>query len=62
MDCIVHGVAKNRTRLSNFHFHFGVGLSACACLVDRHGCAGESCEPVFGLGVGACTPPGTLPW
>ena len=21
MDCIVHGVAKSRTRLSNFHFH-----------------------------------------
>ena len=21
MDCIVHGVAKNRTRLSDFHFH-----------------------------------------
>ena len=20
MDCIVHGVAKNQTRLSNFHF------------------------------------------
>ena len=20
IDCIVHGVAKNRTRLSNFHF------------------------------------------
>ena len=23
MDCIVHGVAKSRTRLSPFHFHFG---------------------------------------
>ena len=22
MDCIVHGVAKNRTQLSEFHFHF----------------------------------------
>ena len=22
MDCIVHGVSKSRTRLSNFHFHF----------------------------------------
>ena len=22
MDCIVHGVTKNRTGLSNFHFHF----------------------------------------
>ena len=23
LDCIVHGVAKSRTRLSDFHFHFG---------------------------------------
>ena len=22
IDCIVHGVAKSRTRLSSFHFHF----------------------------------------
>ena len=22
MDCIVHGLAKNTTRLSDFHFHF----------------------------------------
>ena len=22
MDCVVHGVAKNQTRLSNFEFHF----------------------------------------
>ena len=22
MDCIVHGVAKHRTQLSDFHFHF----------------------------------------
>ena len=22
MDCIVHGVAKSQTQLSNFHFHF----------------------------------------
>ena len=21
MDCVVHGVAKSRTRLSNFHFY-----------------------------------------
>ena len=21
MDCIVHGVAKSQTQLSNFHFH-----------------------------------------
>ena len=24
LDCIVHGVEKSRTRLSNFHFHFSV--------------------------------------
>ena len=23
MDCIIHGVTKSRTRLSDFHFHFG---------------------------------------
>ena len=23
MDCVVHGVAKSWTRLSDFHFHFG---------------------------------------
>ena len=22
MDCVVHGVAKSQTRLSDFHFHF----------------------------------------
>ena len=29
MDCIVHGVAKNRTQLSDFHFHLSIlkGLS-----------------------------------
>ena len=26
MDCIVHGVAKSWTRLSDFHFHF-----SCIC-------------------------------
>ena len=24
MDCIIHGVTKNRTQLSDFHFHFSV--------------------------------------
>ena len=24
MDCIVHGVSKSRTRLSDFHFHFSL--------------------------------------
>ena len=26
MDCIVHGVAKSWTQLSNFHFHFSFRL------------------------------------
>ena len=28
MDCIVHGVTKSQTPLSDFHFHFCIGLSA----------------------------------
>ena len=23
MDCIIHGVTKSQTKLSDFHFHFG---------------------------------------
>ena len=34
MDCIVHGVAKSRTRLSNFHFHFLSFLSVTALAYD----------------------------
>ena len=26
MDCVVHGIAKSRTGLSDFHFHFPVVL------------------------------------
>ena len=26
MDCIVHGVAKSQTQLSDFHFHFQKGF------------------------------------
>ena len=29
MDCIVHGVAKNRTQMSDFHFHFLFSLYMC---------------------------------
>ena len=29
MDCVVHGIAKSWTRLSNFNFHF-VGLRCCS--------------------------------
>ena len=28
IDCIVHGVGKSRTRLSDFYFHFPSGPSA----------------------------------
>ena len=28
MDCIVHGVTKSQTRLSDFHFHFHCLLGA----------------------------------
>ena len=28
MDCIVHGIAKSQTPLSDFHFHFLVSLMA----------------------------------
>ena len=48
MDCIVHGVVKNRTRLSDCHFHVSgvraqqlactearlIGCSVCPCLVE----------------------------
>ena len=33
MDCIVHGVTKSRTQLSNFAFHF----SFMSCLKSHHG-------------------------
>ena len=32
MDCLVHGLAKSQTRLSNFDFHFPK--------VQRKGCTG----------------------
>ena len=33
MDCIVHGVAKSQTWLSNFHFHFTSRGDECSCLM-----------------------------
>ena len=27
IDCIVHGVAKSRTRLGDFHFHFSLSAN-----------------------------------
>ena len=37
MDCIVHGVAKSRTQLSDFHFHlFSLTLSCLHLLGPLH--------------------------
>ena len=33
-DCIVHGVTKSRTRLSDFQFHFSLSVSMKMCLDD----------------------------
>ena len=39
MDCIVHGVAKSRTPLSDFHFHFHTVLhSGCISLHPHQQC------------------------
>ena len=37
MDCIVHGITKSRTQLSNFHFHFSeyIGSSLVVQLVKN---------------------------
>ena len=29
MDCILHGVTKSQTQLSDFHFHFSLSLTLC---------------------------------
>ena len=47
MDCIVHGIAKSRTRLSDFHFH-----TSYHTLGNRHASGQQSpctttTEPVF---------------
>ena len=31
MDCIVHGVAKSQTQMSNFHFHFSFKIYMGVC-------------------------------
>ena len=37
MDCVVHGVAKSQTWLSDFHFNFTSSHAACVVLLmDRH--------------------------
>ena len=36
MDCIVHGVAKSQTRLSNFHFQFHFTSLVCERYIYIH--------------------------
>ena len=47
MDCTVHGVAKSRTRLSDFHFHFiwllPVLVAALRSLVTKSELLVETC-------------------
>ena len=39
MDCIVHGVAKSQTRLSDFQFHFSLGWKPLSFpLLERFAC------------------------
>ena len=38
MDCVVHGVAKSRTRLSNFHFHVLPRFSLQTALQGENPC------------------------
>ena len=66
MDCIVHGVAKNRTRLSDFHFtftfrmfclDFRVGIPApvriqCHCWSRRR--RNSAALQMIGLAVSTC--------
>ena len=49
-DCIVHGVAKRRTRLSHFHIHFPQGSSPVVATPSS----------LF-LGFGSKLPPGSPP-
>ena len=41
MDCIVHGVAKSQTQLSDFHFHFKISkfTQSCPTLCDSMDCS-----------------------
>ena len=51
MDCVVHGVIKSRTRLSDFHFDFSDSggskvSSACACFPARLDAGARQCREV----------------
>ena len=49
MDCIVHGFAKSRTRLSDFHFHIHIGTSLMAQTVKNLPAMRESWAQSLGL-------------
>ena len=36
MDCIVLGIAKSRTRLSNFHFHCQIKIKASTYAIKEN--------------------------
>ena len=45
MDCIVHGVAKSQTRLSDFHFHFSDVAIRRGEGAQRKRCWDPRCSP-----------------
>ena len=49
MNCIVHGVAKSQTRLSNFHFHMYIGFPNSSVGKDSACNAGDP-SSIPGLG------------
>ena len=64
-DCIVHGVAKNWTRLSNFHFHFPWGFPGSSGGKESD-CNVGDLDLIPGLGrlleKGKATPSNILAW
>ena len=60
MDCIVHGVAKSQTGLSNFHFHMNCGIAGSSRKVAET-------QHLFSLNIGfvhltICEALLVLPW
>ena len=49
VDCIARGVAKSRTRLSDFHFHIHIGTSLMAQTVKNLPAMRESWAQSLGL-------------
>ena len=45
MDCIVHGVTKSQTQLSDFHFHFPVNQAWSSPGVRHHQGLGLASAP-----------------